>query len=71
MNKTRDGVPASGAPLLLSLILAFALPALFPGDAWSQRGAAGPPEHANVEPVNYLLDRVKSLERPTALGRKR
>ena len=54
MNKTRDGVPASGAPLLLSLILAFALPALFPGDAWSQRGAAGPPEHANVEPVNYL-----------------
>ena len=36
------------------MTLACALPALFPGDAWAQRGAAGPPEHRAVRPVNLL-----------------
>ena len=54
MNKTCKGVPASGAPLLLLVTLACALPGLFPGDAWAQRGAAGPPEHRAVRPVNLL-----------------
>ena len=54
MTKTSKSVSASGAPLLLFATLACASLALFPGDAWAQRGAAGPPEHANVEPVNFL-----------------
>ncbi len=54
MNKACKDVPASGAPLLLLMTLACASLALSPGDAWAQRGASGPPEHASVEPVNYL-----------------
>ena len=54
MTKTCSRVPGSGAPLLLFSTLGLALLACFPGAAWAQRGASGPPEHANVEPVNYL-----------------
>ncbi len=54
MNKMCKGVPASGAQLLLFATLACASLALSPGDVSAQRGASGPPEHANVEPVNYL-----------------
>ncbi len=54
MNKTRLCVPISGAPLLLLVTLACALPALFPGDVRAQRGTEGPPEQGSVEPVNLL-----------------
>ncbi len=54
MNKTRLCVPASVAPLLLFVTLALAVSVLFPGDAGAQRGAAGPPEHRYVVPVNLL-----------------
>ncbi len=54
MNKTWKPVPATGASLLLSVMLACALPALFPGDVRAQRGREGPPEQGSVEPVNLL-----------------
>ena len=38
--------------LLLSAVTGAVL-LLVPVNAWAQRGASGPPEHANVEPVNY------------------
>ena len=52
MTTTRKHVPGSGASLLLFATLA--LLAIFPADAWAQRGAAGPPEHRAVVPVNLL-----------------
>ena len=54
MTKTCRRVEGSGAPLLLLPTLACALLALSPNAAWAQRGASGPPEHADVEPVNHL-----------------
>ena len=50
----RKHVPASGVPPLLFTTVACALLAFFPGDTWAQRGAAGPPEHRAVVPVNLL-----------------
>jgi len=54
MTKMCTHIPGSGASLLLFATLALASLALIPAKAWAQRGASGPPEHANVEPVNYL-----------------
>jgi sugar lactone lactonase YvrE len=54
MTKTCRRVERSGAPLLLFVTLACALWALSPKAAWAQRGASGPAEHAEVEPVNNL-----------------
>ncbi|HJN42877.1 MAG: hypothetical protein CL477_18815 [Acidobacteria bacterium] len=62
MTKTCNRAPASWAQFILYATLACAVLTLIPGDAWAQRGgrggarpargAAGPPEHASVEPVN-------------------
>ena len=54
MTKTCKRVPTRVAPLLSLATLACALVALLPADALAQGGAAGPPEHASVEPVNLL-----------------
>ena len=50
----RQLLEASSFNLLLLVTLVCALSALSPGVVWAQRGASGPPEHADVEPVNYL-----------------
>ena len=42
------------ARLLVFATLASAVVTLVPAAAWAQRGASGPPEHADVEPVNDL-----------------
>ena len=52
MTTTCKHAPGSGASLLLFATLA--LVAIFPADARAQRGAAGPPEHRAVVPVNLL-----------------
>ena len=54
MTKACRRVVGPRAPLLLLATLACALLALSPNSALAQRGASGPPEHANVEPVNHL-----------------
>ncbi len=54
MTRTRTPVEDSRTPLLLLATLACAWLALLPNAVWAQRGASGPPEHANVEPVNKL-----------------
>ncbi|HIF06558.1 MAG TPA: hypothetical protein EYQ64_06270 [Gemmatimonadetes bacterium] len=54
MTKLCRRVSDSGASILLLATLACALLALVPRDASSQRGQAGPPEQAAVEPVNLL-----------------
>ena len=54
MSKTCLAVQRSGGSLLILATLACASLTLFPAAALAQRGASGPPEHANVEPVNYL-----------------
>ena len=53
MIRTRQLIEDSGFNLLL-VTLVCALSAFSPGVVWAQRGASGPPEHADVEPVNYL-----------------
>ena len=43
------------AQRVLRVVLAGAmLTTYLAGDAWAQRGASGPPEHADVDPVNHL-----------------
>ena len=54
MIRTRQLLEASDLNLLLLVTLVCALSALSPEVVWAQRGASGPPEHADVEPVNYL-----------------
>ena len=54
MTKTNDSPPRSAARRHLSATLAVALLAIVPRLAWAQRGATGPPEHADVEPINHL-----------------
>ena len=54
MTRTSPRVAVSGASLLLPALLACGLLAFTSEMAWAQRGASGPPEHADVEPVNYL-----------------
>jgi len=54
MIRTRQLLEASSFNLLLLVTLVCALSALSPGVVWAQRGASGPPEHADVEPANYL-----------------
>ena len=39
---------------IMCVALASASLTLMPGATWAQRGASGPPEHADVEPVNDL-----------------
>ena len=54
MIRTHQLLKTSGFNLLFLVSLMCALSALSPGVVWAQRGASGPPEHADVEPVNYL-----------------
>jgi sugar lactone lactonase YvrE len=54
MSKMCRCVERSRAPWFLFAALACAVMALSPQAAWAQRGASGPPEHADVEPVNNL-----------------
>ena len=54
MTRTSPRVAVTGAYLLLPVLLACGLLAFTSEIAWAQRGASGPPEHAEVEPVNYL-----------------
>lgn len=49
-NRARRSVD----PRLLCAGVALTLLACGPGTAWAQRGARGPAEHANVEPINHL-----------------
>jgi len=39
---------------LVGVAISCSLVALMPGSAWAQGGTTGPPEHANVEPINHL-----------------
>ncbi len=41
---------------LLRVAISLSLMALMPGSAWAQGGTTGPPEHANVEPINHLAN---------------
>ncbi|SVD31635.1 uncharacterized protein METZ01_LOCUS384489, partial [marine metagenome] len=54
MIRTHQLLKTSGFNLLFLVSLVCASSALSPGVVWAQRGASGPPEHADVEPVNYL-----------------
>ena len=54
MKMNRNPVRTSPGRCLLYVGLAVALLAHGPATAWAQRGARGPAEHANVEPINNL-----------------
>ena len=54
MTETCELVRRFDSRCLLCAILTCALLILVPATVWSQRGATGPPEHADVEPVNHL-----------------
>jgi sugar lactone lactonase YvrE len=61
MTPSCNRYPASGAPSALVATFAFALLALLPMTAAAQRGASGPPEHADVTPINNLPNPYETI----------
>ena len=61
MTETYEPVARSRAQLVLHATLACALLTLFPAAGWAQRGASGPPEHADVEPINDLPNPYETM----------
>jgi hypothetical protein len=60
MTNTRTSAPESVGRRLVHATLACVLLTVVPGIAQAQRGATGPPEHANVEPINNLPNPYKT-----------
>ena len=46
---------------LLIPMLALASTLVLPADVTAQRGASGPPEHAEVEPINHLPNPYETI----------
>ena len=61
MTKPCTSISRSGGRFLRGATLACIMLTLLPGAAAAQRGAAGPPEHADVEPINELPNPYETI----------
>lgn len=61
MTTTCANVSRSVGRFLQWAILACTMLTLFPAASVAQRGAAGPPEHAPVEPINDLPNPYETI----------